>query len=86
MPARLLVEQLARLLNTTVEGIYVITSLRILKALGHPRRHCTKYYARSYVLRLMEDEAWLAKMTDALYQYKWDKNHGQVKKQKREEL
>jgi hypothetical protein len=28
-----------------------------------------------YVERLANDESWLSRMSDALVQYKWEKNH-----------
>jgi hypothetical protein len=80
-PARLNVEHVARRFNTTHEGVYVITALRLLKPLGKPPANGTKYYARCYIERLENDEAWLAKMSDALVKYKWDKNHGKTKQE-----
>jgi hypothetical protein len=70
-PARWVVEQVAEELNTTTEGVYVITRHRLLKPLGHPPPNGTKYYARAYILRLAEDEAWLARASDALVKFKW---------------
>jgi hypothetical protein len=75
LPARLNVEHVAKVLNTTKEGVYVLTSRRLLKPLGNPPPNGTKYYARTYVLRLAEDEAWLARVSDALVKFKWEKNH-----------
>ncbi len=80
LPARLNVEDVAPLLRTTEEGVYILTALKLLKVLGHPRRNCTKYYARDYILRLTHDENWLSRMTDALVNFKWDKNHGTPQK------
>jgi hypothetical protein len=73
--ARYTVEQVARRLNCTTEGVYILTRLRLLKPLGHPPPNGTKYYAAAYIERLCRDEAWLARMSDALVKYKWDKNH-----------
>lgn len=81
LPARLHVEQVAKILNTTNEGVYVLTSKRLLKPLGNPPPNGTKYYARDYILRLAGDEKWLAKMSDALVAYKWVKNHGEERKE-----
>jgi hypothetical protein len=78
LPARLTVEQVARQLNCTTEGVYILTSVRLLKPLGHPPPNGTKYYARAYILRLAEDEAWLARASDALVKFKWEKNHGKT--------
>jgi len=76
LPFRLRVEHVAKKLETTPEGVYVLTALRMLKVLGKPPPNGTKYYARNYILRLAEDEAWLARASDALVNYKWRKNHG----------
>ena len=75
LPARLTVEQVARQLNCTTEGVYILTSSRFLKTLGKPPPNGTKYYARAYILRLADDEAWLARASDALVKFKWAKNH-----------
>ena len=75
-PARLTVEHVSRELATTPEGVYILTALRLLKVLGKPPPNGTKYYARKYILRLADDEAWLARASDALVNYKWKKNHG----------
>jgi hypothetical protein len=82
LPARLTVELVARLLNCTMEGVYIITRLRLLKPLGKPPPNGTKYYARQYILQLCEDSVWLARMSDALVQYKWKKNHGKTEEAK----
>lgn len=76
LPARLTVEQVARILHTTPEGVYILTRLRLVKTLGKPPPNGTKYYARNYILRLADDEGWLARASDALVKYKWVKNHG----------
>ena len=79
LPARLVVEQVAEELNTTAEGVYVLTSCRLLKPLGTPPPNGTKYYARNYILRLADDEAWLARVSNALVKFKWEKNHGKAR-------
>jgi hypothetical protein len=76
--ARFTVEQVARLLNTTTEGVYILTKQRLLRPLGHPPPNGTKYYARVYILRLCEDEAWLTRASVTLVKYKWDKNHAKT--------
>ncbi len=74
-PARLTAEQVAQKLGCTVEGVYVLTRRRLLRPLGKPPPNGTKYYANKYVERLANDESWLSRMSDALVQYKWEKNH-----------
>ena len=77
-PARLKVEQVALRLGTTVEGVYILTSVRLLRPSGKPPPNGTKYYSRTYIQRLCEDEAWLDRMCIALVAYKWKKNHAQA--------
>ena len=79
-PARLTVEQVAWVLNTTTEGVYILTKCRLLRPLGNPPANGTKYYARVYIERLAGDEKWLAKASDALVRFKWEKNHGKDRK------
>jgi hypothetical protein len=81
LPARLTVEQVAKVFHTTTEGVYILTSVRLLKPLGKPPPNGTKYYARKYILRLADDEAWLARASDALVKYKWEKNHGKAQEE-----
>jgi hypothetical protein len=80
LPARLTVEHVASHLGCSTEGVYVLTKRRLLKPLGRPPPNGTKYYARAYILRLCEDEAWLARASDALVDFKWLKNHGEARK------
>jgi hypothetical protein len=82
LPARLTVEQVARELHCTEEGVYIITKHRLLRPLGHPPANGTKYYARTYILHLVNDEAWLARMSDCLVKFKWEKNHGKAQEEK----
>ena len=81
-PFRLVVEDVALVLKCTTEGVYVITKHRLVKPLGHPPPNGTKYYARNYIFRLADDEAWLARMSDCLVKYKWEKNHGKAQEEK----
>jgi hypothetical protein len=79
LPDRLTVEQVARQYQCTTEGVYVLTKLRLLRTLGKPPPNGTKFYGRNYILKLGNDDAWLARMSDALVKYKWDKNHSKEK-------
>lgn len=76
LPARYTVAQVAQRLQCTSEGVYVLTRLKLLKPLGKPPPNGTKYYASGYIERLCQDENWLGKMSAALVNYKWAKNHG----------
>jgi len=74
-PSRLLVEQVAVKINSTVENVRVITKLRMLPVLGHPPPNAVKYYSCAVVDRLCADDAWLARISDAMVSAKWVKNH-----------
>lgn len=75
LPERLTVQQVALMLHTTDEGVYVITARKLLKPLGHPPRNGTKYYGKTQLRRLAEDDDWLGRISDALVKFKWEKNH-----------
>ena len=79
LPERLTVQQVARMLNTTDEGVYVITARKLLKPLGNPPRNGTKYYAKAQVRRSCADDGWLGRISAALVKFKWDKNHAKEK-------
>jgi hypothetical protein len=69
LPARLVVEQVAWLLNCQVHDIPVLVSARLLKPLGNPPPNAIKFFATSEVLELGKDKAWLTKATQAVTLY-----------------
>ena len=68
-PARLTVEQTAYVLNCPPDNIPVLVAARLLKPLGAPPANGTKYFAAIEIIELARDRAWLAKMTNAVYQH-----------------
>ena len=52
---------------------------RLLKPLGNPPPNSVKFFAASELLRLVEDRAWLAKITNTLSQH-WQRKNAAKKK------
>ena len=68
LPARLTVAQTAACLGFAPYHIPVLVARGFLKPLGHPKQNGEKFFARSMVLRVADDEKWLSLATDALSQ------------------
>jgi hypothetical protein len=69
LPARLMAEQGALVLNCPVHNVPVLVAARLLKPLGNPPPNSVKYFAASELLEQVNDRAWLAKVTNALNQH-----------------
>ncbi|HUJ10688.1 MAG TPA: hypothetical protein VL171_11735 [Verrucomicrobiae bacterium] len=74
LPARLTAEQVAWVINCQPHDIPVLVSARLLKPLGNPLPNSVKYFATRELVELMEDRAWLAKVTNAITEYWQHKN------------
>lgn len=74
LPARLTAEQVAWVLNCQPHDIPVFVSARLLKPLGNVPPNSVKYFATVELIELMEDRAWLAKLTNAVSQH-WQKKN-----------
>lgn len=66
-PARLTAEQTAWVLNCQTHDIPVLVGTRLLKPLGNPPANGIKFFATSDVLELIQDRAWLTKVTATIY-------------------
>lgn len=77
--ARLTVEQTAWALNCQTHDIRVLVASKLLKPLGNPPANGQKYFATTDILELAEDRPWLARATNALYQYWQKKNQDRPK-------
>src|ERR1039457_171219 len=75
LPARLTAEQVAWIINCQPHDIPVLVSARLLKPLGNPLPNSVKYFATRDLVELMEERAWLARLTNALSEY-WQKKNG----------
>jgi hypothetical protein len=74
LPARLTAEEVAWVLNCQSHDIPVLVSARLLKPLGNAPQNSVKYFATVEVLHLMQDHAWLAKVTNTVAQHWQRKN------------
>jgi hypothetical protein len=66
LPARLNVEQTAKLLGFQPHDIPVLIRLKLLNPLGNPSQSAPKYFAASIVLNLVQDDKWLSKATSLI--------------------
>jgi hypothetical protein len=76
VPARLLSEQVAWVLNCQPHDIPILVAHRLLKPLGNPPANGIKFFATADVVELSNDRAWLAKMTQTVTQHWQKKNAG----------
>jgi hypothetical protein len=74
-PQRLTVQQAAWLLNLNATDIPILVRARLLLPLGNPPPNGQKFFARSRMLELAADEKWLAKVSNAIHQHWFLKNH-----------
>jgi hypothetical protein len=66
LPARLTMEQAARLLGVQSHDIPVLVRCRLLKPLGAVGSNTVKYFARTTILEHSDDPVWLDKATRSL--------------------
>ncbi|KAF0178502.1 MAG: Uncharacterized protein FD161_1807 [Limisphaerales bacterium] len=76
LPARVNADQVAALLGMQASDIQILARSRLLKPLGNPARNGSKYFATCMILRLAEDERWLARASDAIVAHHHQRNHG----------
>ena len=84
-PARLNAEQAAWVLNCQPHDIPTLVDARLLKPLGSPKPNSVKYFATADVVEKSQDRAWLAKLTNTLYQHWQRKNCSKQSPRKLEE-
>src|SRR5256885_472186 len=70
LPGRLTPAETAWRLGFEPGHITILTSLGLLRPLGHPAASTIKYFASVEIEALRNDPKWLAKATDAL-RHKW---------------
>ncbi len=68
-PARLNLTETAWFLGFTEHDISVLTSMGLLKPLGHPPASVWKYLAFAYVRNSRRDIHWLGRVSDATVNY-----------------
>jgi hypothetical protein len=77
LPARLMAQQVAWILNCQPYEVPILVGARLLKPLGNPAANSIKFFATSDVSELVLDRVWLVKMTNAIAQHWQQKNAGQ---------
>jgi hypothetical protein len=75
-PARLNMEETAWFLGFAPHDIPILIQAGLLKPLGHPPLHGTKYFAPATVERLRTDLKWLARASDTIVGH-WKKKNKQ---------
>ena len=76
-PARFTIEQAAWTLNFQIYEILTLVTLRLLKPIGNPKPNSTKFFIAQDILDLAKDRTWLIRATNALYQYRFNRNNQQ---------
>ena len=74
LPARFNVEQAAAYLNFKPHDIPILVARGFLKPLGRPTPNSEKYFARTQLLKVENDEEWLSRATAAVKQHWREKN------------
>lgn len=69
LPARLSVNETAKLLGFAEHDIPVLTAAKLLDPLGNPAPNAPKYYARVVVMEHANDPKWLDKATRIIGRY-----------------
>ena len=66
-------------LNCQPQDVPILVAARLLKPLGNPPPNSVKFFAASELLGLVQDRAWLAKVTNAVNQH-WQKRNAAKRK------
>lgn len=74
VPARLVAEQVAWVLNCQPHDVPILVATRLLKPLGNPPVNGVKFFSASEVLELSNDRGWLTRATNAITQH-WQKQN-----------
>ena len=68
IPARLLAEQVAKLLNCSTDDVAILVSAGKLRALGKPRPNAVKFFSSIELITLLADPDWLDEATKTIVQ------------------
>lgn len=74
IPARLLAEQVAKLLNCSTDDVAIRVSAGKLRALGKPRPNAVKFFSSIELITLLADPDWLDEATKTIGQFWKRKN------------
>jgi hypothetical protein len=67
-------------LNCQPHDAPILVAARLLKTLGNPPPNSVKFFGAAELLELVEDRAWLAKVTNAVNQH-WQRRNAAKKNQ-----
>jgi hypothetical protein len=76
IPARLLAEDVAKLLNCSTEDVAILVSAGKLRALGRPRPNAVKFFSAIELITLLADPDWLDEATKTIVQF-WRRKNAQ---------
>jgi hypothetical protein len=74
LPARLLAEEVAKLLHCTKEDVGLLVSAGILRPLGGPNQNAVKFFSVVELMALLADREWLDEATKTIGQFWKRKN------------
>ena len=74
IPARLLAEQVAKLLNCSTDDVAILVSAGKLRALGKHRPNAVKFFSAIELIILLADPDWLDDATKTIVQFWRRKN------------
>jgi hypothetical protein len=74
LPARLLAEDVAKLLNCSTDDVAILVSAGKLRALGKPRPNAVKFFSSIELITLLADRDWLDEATKIIIQHWRRKN------------
>src|ERR1035437_5758126 len=74
LPARLMAEQAAWVLNCQPHDIPALVTARLLKPLGNPAANSVKFFATADLLESTKDRNWLVRVTSTINQHWHAKN------------
>jgi hypothetical protein len=80
---RLTKADVAEILKTTEDGVAYLAKKGCLKPLGHPHETKQKLFSAAEVFAQMQDNRWLGKATDLLYQFVEEKNAAQSRRNRK---
>lgn len=66
LPARLLANQVAKLLNCSTDDVAILASAGKLRALGKPKPNAVKFFSSIELIALVADSDWLDEATKTI--------------------
>lgn len=69
LPARLTMEEVGYLLNCSKSDVRILTEMKKISTLGHPKRNSVKYYSYQVLRNKLCQDKWLHVATITLAEY-----------------